>query len=181
MKNCTRFKQQMLDCAEDKLGTRERNRLLEHIKVCATCAREYQQIRKLFSIMADDRVPLPEQSSFDRIRAAAKRQAPRHEYETLKILSRIFVPALALAAILVITLRPTKPTVEMSIPVANLLEDDEIAGFVINGIVDKPLVQEIASMEEYLSFDCDEAIEEMTREEKRLLVNSLNKKYAIGT
>ncbi len=181
MKECTHYQRQMIDCAEDKLGPQERKQLLEHMKNCSTCAQEYQQIVRLFGVIAQGRVPLPQRSSFDRIRAAARTQKHERDHTDWKRLIRILIPAFAVAALILITIKPAHQIVEISIPVANLIEDDEIADIVIAGVVDISLIQEIASMEEYLSFDNEEAIEEMTREEKDEFVNSLNRKYAIGT
>ena len=85
------------------------------------------------------------------------------------------------AALLLITLKPRDPTVEISIPVANLIEDEAIANIAVAGLVNSSLVEEMARMEEFLSFDNDEAIAEMSREERKTLVNFLNRKYTTGT
>ena len=43
------------------------------------------------------------------------------------------------------------------------------------------MAKELISIEDHLSFDAEEAIEELTVDEKRELLDVLNQKYAIGT
>jgi predicted anti-sigma-YlaC factor YlaD len=181
MNSCVRFQQMMIDCIERQIKETVCEGLLEHTKMCSACAREYRQIQNLLGILAEDRVSLPPQESFDRIEAKVRQKVFKPKVSMVKRVGRILIPTLAIAAVLFILLKPRSHTVDMSIPVANLIEDEEIARIAVAGIIDRALIDEIVSMEEHLSFDNEEVIEEMTYEEKCALVNYLNRKYAIGT
>jgi hypothetical protein len=171
----------MIDFLEQQLTSEVHNELLEHMKQCTACAREYRELQELHEIMGRDAVTLPSEQTFEGMKVAARQQALHQRRGVLKQLTRVLLPAFAVAAILLFVLRPRVDTLEMSIPVANLLEDREVAEIAVAGIVNKDILDEIEGLEEQLFLSTEEAIEEMSKEEKREFVTALYQKYAIGT
>jgi hypothetical protein len=130
--------------------------------------------------MNRDELALPPEATFERIKLAARMHVAYPRRRFFRQLLKVSLPVFALTAMFLILLRPRVETVEMSIPVANLLEDDEIAEFAIAGIVSTDILHEIDDLEEQFFIDTEEAIGEMSKEEKNELVRSLYRKYAIG-
>lgn len=180
MKECAYYTELIIDLLENQLTDRARGELLGHIERCAECAQEYKKLQKLNEVMNRDELTLPPEATFERIKLAARTQVvyPRHRF--FSQLLKVSLPVFALAAMLLILLRPRVETVEMSIPVVNLLEDDEIAEFAIAAIVSRDILDEIEDLEEHFPIDTEDAIGEMSKEEKNELVRSLYEKYAIG-
>jgi hypothetical protein len=180
MKKCAHYTEQIIDLLENQLTNRARGELLGHIEHCAECAQEYKKLQKLNEVMNRDELTLPPEATFERIKLAARMQVAYPRRRFFRQLLKVSLPVFALTAMLLIFLRPRVETVEMSIPVANLLEDEEIAEFAIAGIVSTDILHEIDDLEEQFFIDTEEAIGEMSKEEKNELVRSLYRKYAIG-
>ncbi|MGD8978774.1 MAG: zf-HC2 domain-containing protein [candidate division WOR-3 bacterium] len=181
MKDCRNRKEKLIDLLENQLSGEDRNELLEHLKHCPHCAREYSKLQKLRRVMDSDRVEYPPEDTFERMKSLARQRVLQPRRRLLGRLFKALVPAFALAVLLLFILRSRAETVNISIPVAHLLEDEEIAEIAIAGIVSNDLVTEIEVLEEQLSFDADEAIEELSMQQRSELVNSLRRKYAAGT
>jgi hypothetical protein len=181
MKICEEFTKYMVDCLEKQLSPEDRARLLTHMEKCADCKKEYQRLENLYGIMDKDDVTLPPQEYFETIKAAVSKQGLRPKRLSLKGVLKVLIPTFAAAAILMVVLKPPSKTIDYSIPVDNLIQDEEIAEVAIEGIIDKELAREILAMEDYLLVDTDEVIEEFTADEKKEFVNSLYDRYRIGT
>jgi anti-sigma factor RsiW len=181
MKKCAHYRTQLIDLLENGLSDEARDELLAHIAHCQQCAQECSKLRKLDEVMNRDQVILPPVQTFERMKLAARHQVMRPRHEFLRRLLKVSVPAFALAAVIVLVVRGRVETVEISVPVENLLEDTEIAAIAVAGVVDRDILDEIGELEDVLQFDTDDVIDEMSGEEKKELVNSLYEKYAIGT
>jgi anti-sigma factor RsiW len=181
MKDCQDRREQIIDLLEDQLSVADRAELMEHIKRCANCAEEYNKLKNLGRVMASDRIEYPPKDVFERMKSAARQKVVYPNRRLLRRLFKVSVPAFALAVILFFILRSQPDTVDMNIPVAHLLEDEEIAEIAVTGIINNDLVKKIEVMEEQLSFNTDEAIEEMSAEQRHELVSSLRRRYTVGT
>lgn len=181
MKNCRYRRKHLIDLLEEQLSDEGRAELLEHMEHCAKCAQEYSKLMNLNRIMDGDRVEYPSADTFERMKSVARRKVLHPKRRLVGRLFRVSAPVFALALILFFLLRGRDETVDMSIPVAHLLEDSEIAEIAMTGIVSTDLVREIESLEEVLTFDADDAIDEMSREQRSALVNSLRRRFAAGT
>ena len=92
---------------------------------------------------------------------------------------RIFVPIFAAAIILLILSRP-ETTVEIAVPTSALIADREIASLSLSGVIDEELIEQMSIVDNYLSFEMDETIDELTSEEQAVLVEQLYEKYGNG-
>ena len=127
MKKCSHYRTLLIDLLEDELSPAMREELLQHIVQCTQCALEYSRLQKLSEVMTQDEVALPREGSFETMKQRARQQAIRPRRNLLGRLAKVFVPACALAAALFMIFKGRGETVEMSIPVAHLLEDRDIA------------------------------------------------------
>lgn len=181
MTGCSKRREQIVDLLENHLSDSARAELLDHIKHCPECAREYKQLNNLNRIMDGDIVQYPSQDTFERMKSAARQRAVFPKSRVLRRFFKVSVPAFAVVVILFLMLQRRVDTVDMSIPVAHLLEDEEIAEIAVTGVVNADLVREIEFLEEQLYFETDEAIEELSKEQRNELVSSLRRRYTVGT
>ena len=181
MNKCSRYRTLLVSLLEDELSPAMREELLQHIAECTQCALEYSRLQKLGEVMTEDEVVLPREGRFEMMKQRVRQQAIRPRRRLFGRLAKVFVPACALAAALSMIFRGRGETVEMSIPVAHLLEDRDIAEIAMSGIVSRDVLEEIGELEGDMVTDTDEMIDEMSDFEKKELVNSLYEKYAIGT
>ena len=181
MRECERYQQQMIEYLEDQLAGDAYRELLEHIVQCAVCAQEFNRLKQLYRVMDEDEVTLPSVEFFERVKLTSRQRVTQRRRVTFDRLARILVPALAVAAILLVVFGRLDDTVEINIPVTNLIEDQEIADIVFAGIVNEEVFNEIIGMEDYLAFDNDDEIEDMTIEERKELVDALYQRYALDT
>ncbi len=183
MKGCGRTREQMVEFLEEKLGSREREELLDHLSRCVECAREYEKLGRLYGLMSSDNVTLPPAEIFEGVN--------KNLYHTVgmsgrrsrlsRLLPEILIPVLAAVALLLIVLWPRNGTVEFNIPVAELIEDEDVASLVVAGTVDRQIVEEFILLEDHLLPHYDEAIDELTPEEEEELIIALQRKYRPGT
>ena len=181
MKKCSHYRTLLIDLLEDELSPAMHEELLQHIAQCPQCALEYSRLQNLSEVMTRDEVVLPREVSFETMKQRARRQAIRPRRKLPGRLAKVFVPACVLAIALLMIFRGRGETVEMSIPVAHLLEDRDIAEIAMSGIISVDVLEDIGELEGNMLMDTDEMIDEMSDIEKKLLVNSLYEKYAIGT
>ncbi len=181
MKVCDDFQELMVDSIEDGLTPAEQEKLFRHLKDCVDCGKEYERLKRLHGVMDSDEIELPSKDFFEGVKVRARQRMIYPKRFPLKKIAKILIPAFAVAAVFVVIIRPTNNDVELSIPVSILIEDEDVAYVAMQGIVTKDVAKELISIEDHLSFDAEEAIEQLTVDEKRELIDVLNQKYAIGT
>jgi len=91
---------------------------------------------------------------------------------------KILVPIFAAAAILMF-LRQPNGTTEIVVPTSNLLEDEEVASYALDKVIDEELINEMTEIEDYFPFELDEVFDELTIEEKVEFVKGICEKYSI--
>jgi H+/Cl- antiporter ClcA len=96
----------------------------------------------------------------------------------MKHLVRVFVPVCAAAAIIIFLFsRRQSPSFEVSVPVSVLMEDQDIAHLGLLGVIDGALANEMLEAVDHLPFILDETLDELTAEEKSMLIERMRKKY----
>lgn len=180
MNICTEFNKKINDYIENQLTEYEHKKFKEHLQRCKQCQVEYSKVKRLYEILDKDAVILPEQEFFEnlKIRVRQKTWVPRKSY--IKRILKILVPVFAAVIIFVLLNKPDK-TVEMRVSIAALLEDKEIASLGLKGVINEELVSELSVVEQYLSFDVDETIDKLTKEEQAEFIKNLYEKYNIDT
>ncbi|MDH4210077.1 MAG: hypothetical protein OEV79_01330 [candidate division WOR-3 bacterium] len=183
MRDCGRTREQMVELLEEQLGSREREELFNHLSRCVECTREYEKIKRQYGLMNSDNVTLHPAEVFEGMKTNVRHTVwlSRPRSRLPRLLPEILIPVLAAAALLLIILWPRNGTVEFNIPVAELIEDEDIAGLVVAGTVDRQMVKELTLIEDHLLPDYEEAIDELTREEEEALIIALHRKYRSGT
>ncbi len=180
MRICVEFKRRIVDFVENQLTEQESTRFNEHLLSCKQCQAEYSKVKKLYEILKKDEVVLPEKEFFDNLRLAVRQKWLSRRRFAMRSFLRIFVPACAAAAVLLLLYRPNR-TVEVAIPTSSLLDDEEIARLSLDSVIDEKLIQELSMVEEYLSFEIDEAIGELSADERTEFIENLYRKYGNGT
>jgi anti-sigma factor RsiW len=181
MKTCRWIRDHIIEYFDGGLSGSVREDLLSHVSQCPQCRQEYERYARMYSLINEDEVVFPPDGVFERIKANARGGKISVPQITLRRISRILVPTLAAAAILLIILWPRNRTVEFSVPVATLLEDEDIASIAVAAVVNEDMVRDLAAIEYYLMPETEQAIDELTVDEKIEFVDCLHNRYPAGT
>lgn len=178
MNICNDFKNRVIDFLEHRLSRDEEIKYEKHMQNCARCRREFAQVKKVQSLLDTDHVPLPPDEEFERILSRVRQQPLRLRSPFMKYLVRVFVPVCAAAAIIIFLFsRRQSPSIEIPVPVSVLLEDEDIAHLGLLGVIDGAFANELLEAGDHLPFILDETLDELTVEEKRMLIERVRKKY----
>jgi len=180
MKICKDFKNKIVDFIENQLVDEEYKKFEVHLRQCDKCQREYLALKNLYKVLDRDEVILPENEFFDNLKAKVRqKEIILHRPYVFKTL-RVLVPIFAVAIILLFLQEPQKTT-EVIIPVANLLDDQEVASYALSRVIDDNLISELSIVEDYFPMELDEIIDELNEAEIKELIRILNEKYDIDT
>jgi len=177
---CKKFKGKLLDYLEHQLSNTEHRKFEEHLQQCSLCQKEYLSLKKLYGILDRDEVILPEAQFFDDVKVTVRQKDITPQRLPIWKITRVLVPVAITAAIALLLYRPSKTT-EISVPVADLLEDRNIASLALSRIVDDALVNELTEVEDQFMYDIDEILDEFTDEQKEQFIKVLYAKYGMGT
>lgn len=178
MNPCSWSRKRLVDRIEGGLNDREARIFDAHIKECPVCRKEYETTRRLYSRLRDD-VMFPDDTYWDslpqRIRA---RDVPlRARSSRFRKLVFAVVPIIAACMVAVLLSRRPCLTIEMTVPISELLEDKDIAAFILTAVVHGDVLEDFTIIEESLPFDIDEIVGGMTAEEQRLFIDLMKGKY----
>jgi anti-sigma factor RsiW len=180
MNTCKRCKEKLLDYLEHQLGDAEHREIEEHLQQCSLCQKEYLSLKKLYGILDRDEVIQPEEQFFDDLKVRVRQKDITPQRSPAWKIARVLVPVAVTAAIVLLLYRPSQTT-EISVPVADLLEDRNIAQYALSRIVDDALVDELTEIEDQFLFDIDEVLDEFTDKQKEQFIKILYEKYGMGT
>lgn len=182
MKNCKWAQRRLIDYIEKTMDEKTTLQCEEHLKACPICKKEYDRILLLYGILDKQKVPFPDPVFWDTVKEHVYHQpVVLKPGSWIRKVVPIAVPVCAIAVILFILLHRPNETVEITVPVSELLEDRDIAAIALNNIISDELIQEFTLIEESLPFDIDEFVGEMTVEEQQLFINLLEEIYNVGT
>ncbi|OPX18266.1 hypothetical protein BXT86_02095 [candidate division WOR-3 bacterium 4484_100] len=181
MRQCRKYRDKLLDYIEQELSQKEQAELMEHLKHCPECKREYEALSNLYQMLENDEVELPAPQFFERLKERVRQQEFRPRSRPLWNYLKIFLPVAATAVLLFILLAPKPQSVEISVFVSDLLDDNEIACLAIDGVVDEDLIDELVSIEEHLTDNLDDMLNDLTLQQKTQLLKELYKKYEFDT
>jgi hypothetical protein len=176
MNICEDFRLKIIEYVEETLDPVEEKRLSEHVRTCPACQAELNRYVHLFELLDKDEVEMPDYTFFDAVKQRARQielMPARRFTRWLKVL----VPICAAVVIIVILLGRGEKSIEMSVPISTLLEDEEIAHIGLTSIINDKLVDELVAIEDYLLSEADLALEELTDEEEEYLLQILHDKY----
>jgi predicted anti-sigma-YlaC factor YlaD len=180
MNTCKKFKGKLLDYLEHQLSDAEHREFDEHLQQCSLCQKEYRALTKLYNILDKDKVILPEAQFFDDLKIKVRQKDITPRRLSVWKITRVLVPVAVTAAIVLFFYKPSKTT-EIAVPVADLLEDRNIASLALSRLVDDALVDEFSEIEDQFLFDIDDALNEFTDEQKEQFIKVLYEKYEMGT
>jgi anti-sigma factor RsiW len=180
MNTCKKMRGKLLDYLEHQLSDTEHREMKEHLQQCSLCQKEYLSLKKLYGILDRDEVILPEAQFFDDLKVKVRQKDITPQQSPVWKITRVLVPVAVTAAIVLLLYRPSETT-EISVPVADLLENRNIASLALSRIVDDALVNELTEIEDQFLFDIDEVLDEFTDEQKEQFIKILYEKYGTGT
>lgn len=179
MSTCKEFKSRSIDLIEQNVTPQERDRLEKHRTQCASCQREFLELRRLYDVFNKDEVVLPENEYFEHVRTKVRQKTIPLRGSFIRKIAQVLVPAAMVAALILLVYRPEK-TVEMRVPTTTLLQDRDVAGLSLQGVVTEELVNELSGVEEDVSPNIDELIDELSEQEQEDFVEYMVAKYGTG-
>lgn len=179
MSTCKEFKGRLIDLIEQNLSPEECEKLEKHRAHCTSCQREYLELRRLYDVLDQDDVPLPTDEYFESIRTAARQRAIPFRSSIIRKIAQVLVPAAVVGVLFVLMYRPEK-TVEMRVPTTTLLQDRDVASLSLQGVVTEELVNDLLVVEEDVSPDIEELIDELSDQEEEKFVEYMVTKYGNG-
>ncbi len=179
MSTCKEFKSRLIDLIEENLSREECEKLEKHRAQCTSCQREYLGLRRLYDVLDQDEVPLPTDEHFERMRTTARQRTIPFRSSIIRKIAQVLVPAAMVAALFVLLYRPEK-TVEMWVPTTTLLQDRDVAGLSLQGVVTEELVNDLLVIEDDVSPNIDEMLNELSAQEQKDFVDHMMAKYGNG-
>jgi anti-sigma factor RsiW len=177
MKKCSWVQKRIIDRIEGELNDAEVVAFDMHIKECSLCKREYRDFRRLYESLRGEQVPLPADAFWERMQQRIRRHPIYLPVGRQWLRKLVPVAACVLTAcVLVFMLVKRSPrSVEIDIPVSELLEDEDIAEIALRSMACDDLSKDIMIIEESMPFDIDEMVSEMTSEEQELFIELITK------
>jgi predicted anti-sigma-YlaC factor YlaD len=166
----------LIDYLDQNMKKQEYERLTRHLAECRSCRKEYDRIRSLYKILDQEDIPVPDQELFEQIKQQIRQQEVRPRGSRFFRWIKILAPAIAVVLVIVLSLLRHEKTVELSVPTSVLLEDETIAEMSLNSILNRDLVDDFTTIEEYLLIDIETSIAEFTEEERIEFIDILYKK-----
>lgn len=177
MKICTWINKIMVDRLEGELSSKDNKMFDTHLASCTSCQREFAQLKKLYAHLHDERMPELDDGYWEEVRQRVRQQyiPLRPQRSWIRKLVPVAVPVIAACIALVVFIKRSPQTIEMTmtVPVAELLEDEDIAAITLQHMVFDDLIEDFEVIEESLPLDFDETLSEMTSQEKQLFIKML--------
>ncbi len=179
MKKC-RYRKNIIDYIEELLPLEERANFENHLKTCADCQKEVRETKRLSEIMDKDEVPKPDWRFFEKLRLQIPKREVDYKLPLWKIFS-ILGPALTIFIIILLFNLKTRQVVEFSIPISNLLEDEALNSLLLDRIIDKEIITNFETLEEYFSPTIEQDLNEMDRDELKVFMEVIRERYKLAT
>jgi hypothetical protein len=179
MTGCRRYRRDAIieyleGCLTDEVKRRE---FEEHLKTCRFCQKEYQGLQGLYRLLDKDGVRLPDPEIFERMKTRVRQEelilGRQPVFKALKIL----IPVCAAAVIVFVLFRQPARTMDVSVPISSLLEDRDVAAYALNNVVNDDLKRQFLEIEDGLPLEINDAIDELTDEERDEFIKMLYDKY----
>jgi|GEM_PF-2127978 len=182
MKTCKWIRDAMIDRIEGELSSTDSEVFDIHLETCSACQQEFARYEKIYTRLQADDMPVPGASFWDALLLRIRQQHVPFYAKSSWIgrLLPVAVPVLAVGVVLFIFLTRPPSTIQMIVPVSELLEDEDIAAITLNAMVHDDLVEDFTIIEESLPFDIDEALNEMTSGERELFLKLMTESNGVG-
>ena len=184
MRTCSWIRRCMIDRIEHSLPDNECAEFDEHMKDCPACQGEFNDLQTLYNDLHKDTVPLPDEGYWETLRQRVRQKELhlRTRRSWLRRLVPIAVPVFVAGCIaLVVLVRKPQRTVEMTVSVEEMLEDEEIAAIALQTISCDDLIEDFTVIEESLPFDIEEAVSDMTADEKEHFIELITQSNGVGS
>jgi predicted anti-sigma-YlaC factor YlaD len=182
MKTCSWIRKRLIDRLEGELTEVDARAFDSHLEQCPGCRHEFEQVSTLYSKLSGDDVPLPSDEFWENTRQRIRqRSIPLEKNWWLRKLMPVTAAVVAACLVVLLLVRKPSQTIEMVVPVSEMLEDEDIATIALATVVHNDVFEEFLVIEESLPFDIDETIGEMTPEEQELLIKLITRPSGAGT
>lgn len=175
MKDC-KDKERLIDFLEGTMSPEELTLFKKHLEECDLCRNESIELKKLYDLIDKDEVLLPEREFFEQLKEnIRKKEIPLRKsiWKTFGILA----PAFGLIIFLILSNIKREEFVEVSIPTALLLQDENFNNLLLDRILNDELMDQFRIIEEYIQADAEQALMEMTLDERDEFINLIMSKY----
>jgi hypothetical protein len=181
MKDCG-YRDCLIDYIEVPLNETRRQEIEEHLQKCPACATEIVRLRRLYGLLNDDPVVVPEPGFWrqvqDRVRqeeVMLPAQSPRSSFAWWK-LAPVLVPVLVAVVVLVFLPRPPR-TISIPVSLENVIHGSNLDSLMLDRMIDDQLVESLNQIEPDFEAKLDEVITELNHAEKEALIKKIIDQY----
>jgi anti-sigma factor RsiW len=174
----------MIDRVENNLTDKASTIFDAHIGDCPACQKEYNELQILYDDLHEDIVPLPDEGYWETVRQRVREKAVclGTSRSWVRKLVPVALPVFVAGCIaLIVLVRRPSETLEMTVPIEEMLEDEEIAAITLQAMSFKDLIEDFTVIEESLPLDIEEACSDMTADEKEYFIELITKSNGIGS
>lgn len=175
MKVCE-YRDKIIDYIEGLLDERQKTIFENHIKVCDVCKKELSEMKRLYEIMDKDIISIPEEANFANIKQRARQEEIVLRKPHWNIWN-IFVPVLGALVFILLINKNKEQTLEISVPISNLSQDQYFNVLLLERIIDNSMVNQLNRLEEFFSADLEEGLKELTVDECEQFIEIMKEKY----
>jgi hypothetical protein len=184
MKECN-YGRFVIDYIEDNLPHGRRCDFEAHLQSCSSCAAEVLRLRKLYGMLSEDPIIVPEPNFWREIQERVRAEAgvtrplllPRRRFAWWKLVP-VLVPVMVVLAIFIFH-RPDQKTVAIPISLNNIIQDTNLDRLMLDRIVDDDLVKSMNQAEPYYETELDGVITDLNESESEELIKKISEQYAV--
>lgn len=182
MSRCS-YQKHAIDYAEGKLDLELKSEFELHLTQCHDCQVLYKEVVSLYNLLKQDQIIEPNTETWNYLRRSIREEArikPRPWLRWLK-LSPLLIPAMAAGLLFIVMHHRSSGVIEYPVPVENIIQNHDLDLISLDNLVDDSLYQQLISLETYFEPAVNDAIEQLSNDEKESLINMVEEQYGRRT
>lgn len=174
--NKCQFQERIIDYIEGLLDAQHKGIFEAHLKECDVCQKELSAIKKIYGMMDNDKVIIPAEEIFAKMKNRVRQQEIVLKRPLWKIWS-ILIPVLGVLIFVLLFNRQKEQFLEISVPISSLSQDKYFNTLLLERIVDNNIVNQFNILEEYFTEDIEQGLKDLTTDEQQKFIEAISEKY----
>lgn len=169
-----------IDYADDQLDPGLRAEYERHLAGCPSCRGEQKELASMFALLGKEEIADPGPEFWAHVRQAARRQNLDPRYRPMRWWLRFLpalAPILAAAVWLLVVHSRSNSTIDLPVPLENIVQSEDLGLLSLDALVDDSLYQHMTAIERFYEPEVDDAISELDEAEQRTLIQSIEERY----
>lgn len=176
MKNC-KYRDKVINYIDGQLNYQEAYDFESHLKTCGSCQKEIIEFKRVYEILDNDEVPVPEQGFFDKLRIRIRMKEIILKPSPVWQITRIAAPVLAVLVVVFLIFNKPRGTIEITVPISSLLQNEDFNNLLLDRIIDDKVVTHFTTLEDYFTPNIEEYLNEFSEDEKVEFIKIITEKF----